>query len=285
MTNIDQFESVFKSAVKKVYETGPVKLESVLVVTDLDESAEEFTSFAQRLLASAGSKTRIELRTLRGRDFTTVGQLLQLVDESACDLIVTYRNLHSTAWQWPHSLGVHVDVLTQTTSRPVLVMPHPRLAHEFSADWPRPDVVMAITDHLTGDDRLVDYASRITKSGGTLYLTHIEDRATFTRYMDIISKTPEFDTDLARQVISHQLLKEPRDYVKSCQKVLSQIRPALNVQEIVQFGHHLSDYRQLIESHRVDLLVLNTKDDDQLAMHGLAYPLSVELRRTSLLLL
>ena len=35
----------------------------------------------------------------------------------------------------------------------------------------------------------------------------------------------------------------------------------------------------------VDLLVLNTKDDDQLAMHGLAYPLAIELREIPLLLL
>ena len=36
---------------------------------------------------------------------------------------------------------------------------------------------------------------------------------------------------------------------------------------------------------RVDLLVMNTKDEDQLAMHGLAYPLAVELRQIPLLML
>jgi hypothetical protein len=50
-------------------------------------------------------------------------------------------------------------------------------------------------------------------------------------------------------------------------------------------GHFLSDYQQHIQEQEIDLLVLNTKDDDQLAMHGLAYPLAVELRTLPLLML
>ena len=37
--------------------------------------------------------------------------------------------------------------------------------------------------------------------------------------------------------------------------------------------------------HEIDLLVFNTKDDDQLAMHGLAYPLAVEVRGIPILML
>ena len=50
-------------------------------------------------------------------------------------------------------------------------------------------------------------------------------------------------------------------------------------------GHHISDCQRLIERHHVDILVLNTKDEDQLAMHGLAYPLAIELRQLPLLML
>ena len=39
------------------------------------------------------------------------------------------------------------------------------------------------------------------------------------------------------------------------------------------------------KEHGVDLVVLNTKDEDQLAMHGLAYPLAIELRQIPLLML
>ena len=53
----------------------------------------------------------------------------------------------------------------------------------------------------------------------------------------------------------------------------------------VKLGHQLADYRGLVEENEIDLLVMYTKDDEQLAMHGIAYPLAVELRATPLLLL
>ena len=54
---------------------------------------------------------------------------------------------------------------------------------------------------------------------------------------------------------------------------------------MVTSGHHIRTYRRLIEEHEVDLLVMNTKDEDQLAMHGLAYSLAIELRAIPLLML
>ncbi|MFP6649348.1 MAG: hypothetical protein VB817_07795, partial [Pirellulaceae bacterium] len=116
-----------------------------------------------------------------------------------------------------------------------------------------------------------------------------------------------------------QLLKEPADYILSCQQALEQ-RPdhsirgqqhtkgsqaleraetgvpdgkqggkpparTLQVESVIMLGHLLEDYKRLIARHEIDLLVLNTKDEDQLAMHGLAYPLAIEMREIPLLLL
>ena len=50
-------------------------------------------------------------------------------------------------------------------------------------------------------------------------------------------------------------------------------------------GHHLREYRQLIDSHDVDLIIVNTNDEDQLAMHGMTYSLSVEMIDVAILLL
>ncbi len=50
-------------------------------------------------------------------------------------------------------------------------------------------------------------------------------------------------------------------------------------------AERIEEYRRLVEDQRVDLLVLNTLDGDQLAMHGQAYPLAVELRAVPLLML
>jgi len=37
--------------------------------------------------------------------------------------------------------------------------------------------------------------------------------------------------------------------------------------------------------HEIDLLVMHTKTDDHLAMHGAAYPLAVELRQIPILMI
>ena len=88
-----------------------------------------------------------------------------------------------------------------------------------------------------------------------------------------------------KEELPRQLLKDPLDYVQSCKNMLQEANIDITIEHSVTLGHLLKDHLQLIESHEVDLLVLNTKDDDQLAMHGLAYPLAVELRKTPLLML
>ncbi len=80
-------------------------------------------------------------------------------------------------------------------------------------------------------------------------------------------------------------MKDPADYIESCRIGLSKSAPSLEVESLVTSGHHLHEHRRLIEEHDVDLLVMNTKDEDQLAMHGLAYPLAIELRTIPLLML
>ena len=57
------------------------------------------------------------------------------------------------------------------------------------------------------------------------------------------------------------------------------------IRSIVTMGERIEEYRRLVEDHRVDLLVLNTMDAGQLAMHGKAYALAVALRGIPLLLL
>lgn len=286
MTTLDQFESVFKAADKAVYHYAPVRIGSVLLVTDLaaDDAAALERQARDFLSAIDGPET--EWSHLRGDDFDSVGKLLDLVAERSPDLIVAYRHLHSDAWNWPHSLGEYVDVLTQATDYPVLVLPHPDASHALPHSVTNTDRVMAMTDHLTGDERLVNCAVSFTAAGGICWLTHIESSQTFDRYMDMISKIAAIDTETAREEIQEQLLREPRDYIGSCRAVLEKTEGLdVRVEALVTIGRRLGEYRRLIEEHEVDLLVLYTRDEDQLAMHGLAYPLAVELRQIPLLMM
>jgi len=290
MTNVDQFESVFRSADKPVFSYDPVEIGSVLIVTDRDEYeaelfGERVAGFLRVLIGETDVALPSSWRIVHGDEYRTVPEMLALVEAARPDLICTYRHLHGEGWKWPFTLGDHVEVLTQATQTPVLVLPHPDAGRAAEHALKNTNVVMAITDHLTGDNRLINNAIAFTERAGTLFLTHVEDSAIFERYIETIGKIPTLDTDVAREEIRKQLLKEPHDFIRSCRETLEQAGLSIHVEEIIRLGHRIDEYRALIADHEVDLLVFNTKDDEQFAMHGRAHPLAVELREIPLLML
>ena len=282
MSRVDHFESAFNAATKTRYSYHDVAIEKVLVVTDLGEyETHQFSEALEKYLVVL--EDDIQWGAIGGNDYQTVEDLLGRLEEERPSLICTYRNLKDGPRKWPYSLGVFLDVLTQVTTTPVLVMPDLDGKHELARA--NTDSVMVVTDHLTGDDRLVDFGVKFTAKGGNLTLTHVEDGKVFDRYLSVISKIPNIDTDVARTELEKQLLKEPTDFVASCRQAVEAQHLDLDVLSEVMMAHSLADYTRLVEEREVDLLVFNTKDDEQLAMHGVAYPLVVELRRVPMLLL
>ncbi|MEZ6062375.1 MAG: hypothetical protein R3C19_18690 [Planctomycetaceae bacterium] len=142
-----------------------------------------------------------------------------------------------------------------------------------------------MADHIRGDNRLINYGARMCRTGGTMWLCHIEDDRVFERYMNVIERIPEIDSADARRLIEEQLLAEARDFIEACEVTIHEEGPNIEVKSHVTRGHHLQEYRRLVQEHDIDLLVLNTKDDDQLAMNGRAYSISVELSDVAMLLL
>ncbi len=285
MTKVDQFESMFRAAQREALRYERPEFDSILVVTDLDAGEAGAFTDAVRSHLSVLTDSSPTWRVVSGPEFQTAADLLDLVSAAKPSLICTYRCLHSTSWKWPYSLGTHLDVLTQHTRTPVLVLPHPKADRAAGHAVQRTRTVMAITDHLAGEHRLVNHALRFVDPDGTLWLTHVEDEATFERYMETIAKIPAIDTSQAREEIRAQLLKDPHEYVARCREMIEEQGLPVTIEEVVTFGGHLPEYRKLIETHQVDLLVLHTKDEDQLAMRGVAYELAVELRSISLLML
>ena len=284
MTSVDQFESVFRAADKAVFRFQRAPIERAVVVTDGDtEQTERLLEQVRAYLSALGEA--VTWVPIAGDRYSSVAEMLRVTDQAEADLIITYRHLHSEGWHWGYGLGEHLDVLTQLSDSPVLVVPHPdanlALPHSLSGTGH----VMAITDHLAGDDRLVNYAVSFTSPGGRCGLTHIEDGASFDRFASAVAKIPDLDTDTTRELVLAQLLKEPREYIESCRRFLEHSGVDLTIETTVKLGHRITEYSSLIEENDVDLLVMNTKDEDQLAMHGLAYPLAVELRRIPLLML
>lgn len=288
MTKIDQFESIFRAASKEVFEPATVEFNRVMVITDLSQAdSQPFQQEVQTFLSVFAEQSDPTWQLVHGKQFSTVPKLLDAINEFRPDLICTYRNLHIPATEHPYSLGVYVDVLTQATTTPILLMPRMDLQTEFeTAALAKTGTgrVMAITNHLAGDHHLVNVGASLVRRGGKLFLTHVEDQATFERFLSVIDKIAEIDSDTAKDAIVNRLLSEPRDYIESCKTILEK-NGEIEVEQIVTCGHLLKHHLKLIEEHEIDLLILHTKDDDQLAMHGLAYPLAVEMRNRPMLLI
>lgn len=281
--HIDEFQSIFRRSERDMFQYVDVPIQSVTVISDQSQASAQQTvasmqAFVPRL------ETVENWRTISGEQFRTVAELLELLDREQTDLIVTYRHLHEQSFVPQHSLGVYLDVLTQTTAFPVFVLPG-SAAQPASVAERICDRVMVVADHISGDNRLINYGSRMCRTGGSMWLCHVEDDRVFQRYMEAISRIPEIDSDDARILIENQLLKDAQEFVDGCVQVIQESGPNINVRSHVGRGHHLQDYQSLIKDNDVDLLIVNTKDDDQLAMHGRAYSLSVELTDVSMLLL
>ena len=212
MTRIDQFESVFKSADKPVFRYEPFAVGSALALTDLDgDGAESFSALVRKYLDASGEEGMPPLQVVRGDEFGSIEECLKIIDRDKPELICTDRGLHSDCWRWGHSLGSYVEVLTQTVNIPVLVFPHPGSAAALSADEDDCSRVMAMTDHLAGDSRLVNAALFFTPASGTLHLSNIEDEQVFERYMAAIEKIPSVDSAAVRENLLFRILKEAED--------------------------------------------------------------------------
>ena len=283
MDQIDEFESMFRRAERESFQIADIPIDSIAFVTDQSEDeARRRQESLVRFMPVLQSATH--WRFITGDEFSNVNDLLRLVNETQTDLIVTYRHLQEESLIPQHSLGVYLDVLTQVTSIPVLVLPgtagHPRGLSDLLCDR-----VMVVADHISGDSRLINYGVRMCPDQGTLWLCHVEDDAVFERYMWAIERIPEIDSDETRRLLDETLRKEAADFIATCVGELSTARPTVQYESKVTRGHFLKQYQQLIDDAEIGLVVANTKDEDQLAMHGMAWSIAVELLDVALLLL
>ena len=103
----------------------------------------------------------VEWLDIPGNAFSDVGAMLEMIKKQAPSLVVSYRNLHTASWRWPFTLGSHLTALTQAIKAPVMVMPHPEGEQAAVHALKNTDSVMAITDHLTGDNKWADWYERV----------------------------------------------------------------------------------------------------------------------------
>ncbi len=281
-SKIDEFESVFRSAVKEVFVYDLPAISSVVVVTDLSpQESARILELSKRFL-DLPYKVRYTLVTRE--DWETIPTLLQAVERRRPDLIVTYRHLLTKFKDLPYTLGSALDTLTQAMPTPVMLLPPP-VREDFDLLLRRTGKVMVVTDHITGDDRLVNWGLKLTREEGSLYLVHIEDQATLDRYLEVIGMIRGIDSEQAEQDIPKKLLELPSEFIESIAAAIKANGVGAEIVPEVLLGHAVTDYRRLVKSHAIDLLIMNTKDPKQNAMHAMAHALSVEIRDRTMLLL
>jgi len=286
MTKIDQFESAFRAAIKPVFRFREIHFERILIITDLPQSqAHSFIDRIKKFANVIHINRSVEWLFLYADDFDSTQVLLDKVQQMKVDLIFTYRNLHSNAWKYPHSLGEYIDVLIQLIPIPIVILPNPKAGYADAHALKDTNVVMAMTNHLSGNQDLINYAVRFVEEDGKLILVHIENADTFDYYISAISKIGGIETTEAKRQIAQQLLKEPAEYIESIREALLPKYANLSIEEIVKFGHQLTEYREQINHHKADLLVLDSKDPQQAAMYSMAYPLAIEFRHIPLMLI
>ncbi len=281
----DEFESVFRSAIKERYSYSPPDVGAVVVVIDRDRQVAEGMVAELRELNSGLSRIgEVSWHTVCVDDFAGIAPLLGRVQELQAGLVVTWRNVFGLADDSSFALGSVVETLSQALDVPVLVMPGEGAERRLPARQ-QVDSVLVVTDHLTGARRLIDWGLLLTPDQGTIYLAHIEDQATFERYMDAIGRIPSMDTDVARDRLAAKLLQLPSDYIESVVTEMASCGISETVVPIVRMGDPLGEYESLVAESEIDLVLVHSKDASQRAMEGTAYALTVELADTPVLML
>jgi len=283
LEHLDEFESVFRRAEQEPFVYSDKKIDHVLLVLDEQHDQTEVTIEALKQFSAELADVE-KWDTLRVGPNTTVQKLEEDVKGSPADLLITWRHLHEEAIVPRCSLGIYVDMLTQATDFPILLLPG-SVASPATIQGRKCNTVLAATDHLAGDHRLVNYAAAITNPQGKLVLCHVEDDQTMQRYLQAIERIPEVNSELVRTKLQEQLSRDVARYLQAAQQSMKEAGVPIQIETELTTGHRLAMYKKLIASHKADLLVMNTKDDDQLAMHGLAYAMSVEFVEIPQLLL
>ena len=99
-------------------------MRSALLVTDLPrEEAERYGARAQRLFRALEQYGPVECRVVSGEEFHTVADIMQMIHDFQASMVGLYRSLKTESRNYPYTLGTIVDVITQATDIPVLLLP------------------------------------------------------------------------------------------------------------------------------------------------------------------
>ena len=277
MLKLDHFASIFRAADKERILIPHIRISKVLLVTDVDkpESMKAWNKWKSFFPVD------ITMEVLDGEESRDISLITKKVKDSQCDIIVSYRCLHTDNWRYPYAVGSYVEVLTQMTDIPVLLFPH---IYEDQKEYSIPKSVLLMSEDLKKEEELLGYASSLCNEESSITLVDLEDTVYLDRILSIISKIPQLDTDMAEKRIREQLQNESLDWVERSKERMAKCSapPTLHHARLSQSS--MSTCIEFVEQSDADMIVLNAKNTDQLSIHGLVYPFMVQFRSLPLLL-
>lgn len=284
MRSLGEFESLFKRALREKYQYKNLDISRIMLITDLEGGLlDDFENKVKGFLTVSLGNRNFEMSRLGRNDFSSWASLEDHLDRFKPDFIVSYRLLRVSDVRINTSLGVYIDTLSQKTNYPILVMPNPHLV-TYEPPLDNAGYVVVATEHLYRDHDLVDTAVGFTPDQGKLLLVHIEDDDTFKYYVNAIERIPSINSDKAVESLKEQLESAPRHYMESVAEELQIRKPGVLVEMETGFGHLINHYTELVKGKDVRILVFQTKDDTQLAMHSLGYSLAIQFSEIPVLL-
>ena len=202
MTTLDDFQSTFRAASGMPFHPESLSFANIALISDVNESVAQLLNDQVHQFLAAALPNSFEITTINSESYNSVANMLTAIEQltPTTNLICTYRNLYNRNEDLPESLGTHVDVLTQRVDVPVLLLPRPD-----RVDLTRLSLqeVMAVTNHLSGDNHLISVAAHFTPEDGThwFFLT-----SRTKQHLNATNK-PSVAFQQYRQSRPHQLLR------------------------------------------------------------------------------
>ena len=262
---IDLFSTYFKRALTASFELNSFAPNKVLFLQEKKGN----TEWIKPIFPEA------EIDVFTGSNDTSWETLKSRIDETNADLIVSERLLFENHKDFDHSLGVYIEAVSQTFSTPLLIV---------GERTPTTGNVIVGFETAVFDTDIINKAMSFCDE--KLILAHIIDKGIYDQFSYALDRVPDLVYSDFEEEIKNQLNQYVFNLSKGVNKALSDIDNSLhsNVISYSNIGVVSREFKDLIEKYKPSLLAFQSKDETQLAMHGLGYAMAVEFPAQSILL-
>ncbi len=279
---LDNFTSQFKSAFKEGFNYSEVKVSNICLITSLGiEHSKRTQENVSSLLPEYSEQ--YEWSILLDSQFASIQDMLKQIEICKPDLIVVERAIKTPEQDILYGLSPYIETITQVINTPILLLPANGL--NLPSDKSKDTKILVAAHHLIDSQGLINWGVFFAKPNGQIYLNHIEDRHTFKRYIEVIEKIPEIDSDIATKTIYDELLKLPTEFIETVRNELASKFPEIEILGLVKISHALSEIKHAMEGKEIDLLIVNSKDPSHLAMDAMSYECAIEFKNKHILML